>query len=163
MYHDAYKHRQRMSQMKNLHLKTVIMVCLVGISLSGCQTVQQLKFPDVLSGKKSSSEKSQVHQSKQTQASSSNLPLAQIFKLQPDLMNSIQQSSIQQVFNRNENPTAAQVTVIQSGLMDDSVSAIRTIYQFKKNEKQWFVVNVEKSYQCARGDSNKGFQTALCP
>lgn len=126
---------------------------IFSLTLSGCHSIQEAfkgekrVFPDGIQ---------QVNQKAFT------LPLAQILQLHPDLLNDVQQSSIEQVFNHNENPTAAQVTVIQSGLMDDSVAAIRTIYQFKKNENQWFVVKAAKSYQCARHSQTNQFQTVLC-
>lgn len=162
MDNDAYEYEQWMNIMKKTDLSRLVLTGLIGMLLSGCQNLQQFKFADVFNGTKSRSEQ-HIQQTKHAQIASSNLPLAQILKIQPDLLNTTQQSSIQQVFNHLENPTAAQVTVIQSGLLDDSVRAIRIIYQFKKNEKQWFVVHVEKSYQCARGAVKQGFQTTLCP
>ncbi|TCM70943.1 hypothetical protein EC844_101217 [Acinetobacter calcoaceticus] len=128
---------------------------LLAASLTACGTVQSLykKQPaaDV------------VPATKIEQAASTLSPLQQIFKLQPDLSQALNSVSIQQVFNQVESPTAAQITVVQSGLMDDSVSAIRTIYQFKQQNDQWSLAKTDKSYQCARGSNSKAFQTKLCP
>ena len=55
------------------------------------------------------------------------------------------------MFNRVESPTVSRITVIQTGLMDDSVSAIRTEYSFKLVDEKWQLQNKQKSYQCARG------------
>lgn len=90
-------------------------------------------------------------------------PLAQVLKRDAIHLAEPHNISIQQVFNRVESPTAAQVTVIQSGLMDDSVSAIRTLYQFKQQDQRWSLSNTEKSYQCLRGKNKQSFQTQLCP
>lgn len=135
-------------------MKKILSAAFVfSLTLSGCQSVQ-----GVFKGQKSKL----PHGVQQPNQKTSTSPLAQILKLQPDLLDEVKQSSIQQVFNQNVNPTAAQVTVIQSGLMDDAVSATRTIYQFKKNHNQWFVVNAARSYQCARHSLSNEFQTALC-
>lgn len=89
-------------------------------------------------------------------------PLQQVFKAQPEISREHQNTSIQQVFNRAESPTASKITVIQTGLMDDSVSAIKTEYLFKLNDEKWQLQSKQQSYQCARGKKSKGFQTALC-
>ena len=52
-------------------------------------------------------------------------PMQQVLKAQPEISKEHQNTSIQQVFNRVESPTVSRITVIQTGLMDDSVSAIK--------------------------------------
>ena len=99
---------------------------------------------------------------KKVNIGSSDTPLQQVFKAHPDLKKSSSNIDIRQVFNRVESPTAAQLIVTQTGLMDDSVRAIRTVYSFKSIKQDWALQNTQKSYQCARG-KNKAFQTALCP
>ena len=69
---------------------------------------------------------------------------------------------IDQQFNRAENPTDAEIIVEQAQL-DDSVAAIRTEYQLKRDQETWKVVNKKQSYQCARGGNTKTFQFELCP
>lgn len=90
-------------------------------------------------------------------------PLQQLFSLQPELVNELNQVSIQQVFNQAESPTAAQVTVLRTGLLDDSVQAIRTVYQFKLQDTgHWQLKQVQSSYQCQRGKNSTKFQLELC-
>ena len=86
--------------------------------------------------------------------------MQQVLKTQPEIVKEHNNTSVQQVFNRVESPTVSRITVIQTGLMDDSVSAIRTEYLFKLVDEKWQLQN--KSYQCARGKGSKGFQTQLC-
>jgi hypothetical protein len=62
-------------------------------------------------------------------------PMQQVLKAQPEISKEHQNTSIQQVFNRVESPTVSRITVIQTGLMDDSVSAIKTEYLFKLDDK----------------------------
>ena len=70
---------------------------------------------------------------------------------------------IRQYFNRVESPTAAEVKVTETGLMDDSVKSIRTVYRFKNVEGDWERTSTQKEFQCARGKNTKTFQTANCP
>ncbi len=81
---------------------------------------------------------------------------------QPDLFHEDSNLKIDQQFNSAENPTDAQVTVEQAQL-DDSVIAVRTEYQLKRNQDVWKVVNKKQSYQCARGENTETFQFDLCP
>ncbi|NNP73928.1 hypothetical protein A7P53_15195 [Acinetobacter defluvii] len=88
-------------------------------------------------------------------------PMQQVIKAQPSILKNQNSMSVRQVFNRVENPTAAQIAVIDSNLLDDSVSAIRTDYIFKRVDKAWKLQETKKSYQCQRGN-NKNFQTQRC-
>lgn len=88
--------------------------------------------------------------------------MQQVLKSQPEIVKEHNNTSVQQVFNRVESPTVSRITVIQTGLMDDSVSAIRTEYAFKLVDEKWQLQNKQKSYQCARGKGSRGFQTQLC-
>jgi hypothetical protein len=89
-------------------------------------------------------------------------PLQQVLKAQPNLLREEAMVEIRQVFNRKEAPTAAEIVVLEAGLMDDSVNAIRTVYQFKLAEKGWTLVDQKASYKCHRGKNTKTFQTELC-
>ena len=95
--------------------------------------------------------------------SSSDTPLDQVLKMRPDLREELATVEIRQFFNRVESPTVGQVKVTETGLMDDSVRSIQTIYHFRKEEKNWKMHNTEKFYQCARGSNTKTFQKAVCP
>ncbi len=81
---------------------------------------------------------------------------------QPNLFHDETNLKIDQQFNSAENPTDAEITVEQAQL-DDSVAAIRTEYQLKRDQETWKVVNKKQSYQCARGGNTKTFQFELCP
>lgn len=131
---------------------------LATVSLAGCNSLQSL-YPSALKTEKNVEQKTSpklVQPIVQT-------PLQQLHRLQPDLSTELNQVSIQQVFNRVESPTAAQVTVIQSGLMDDSIDAIRTVYQFKREDTgHWALKQTETSYKCQRGNNKKLFETKPC-
>ncbi|MCO8101659.1 hypothetical protein [Acinetobacter indicus] len=94
---------------------------------------------------------------------STETPLAQVLKERPDLRKQLATVELRQFFNNVESPTAAQVKVTETGLMDDSVRSIRTIYSFKLVNGDWEKVKTEKSYQCLRGKNTKTFQKAVCP
>jgi hypothetical protein len=94
---------------------------------------------------------------------SSDTPLAQVLKERPDLRKELATVEIRQYFNRVESPTAAEVKVTETGLMDDSVRSVRTIYRFKNVEGDWEHTSTQKEYQCQRGKNTKAFQTAVCP
>lgn len=66
-------------------------------------------------------------------------------------------------FERKEqHPTAAEVKVTETGLLDDSVKSVRTVYNFKLVDGDWEKTATKTSYQCARGKNTKNFQTAKC-
>ncbi|OEC89237.1 hypothetical protein [Acinetobacter sp. YK3] len=81
---------------------------------------------------------------------------------QPNLFHDENNLKIDQQFNMAENPTDAQITVEQAQL-DDSVVAVRTEYQLKRDQDVWKIVNKKQSYQCARGENTETFQFELCP
>ncbi len=72
--------------------------------------------------------------------SSSDTPLAKVLKERPDLVKELSTVEIRQFFNSVEAPTAAQVKVTETGLMDDSVRSIRTIYSFKHMDNDWKLI-----------------------
>ena len=80
---------------------------------------------------------------------------------QPNLFHDESNLKIDQQFNRAENPTDAEITIEQVQL-DDSVLAVRTQYQLKRDQAVWKIVNKQQSYQCARGANTKTFQFDLC-
>lgn len=116
----------------------------VGI-LSGCSTTQNLV--NKVSGK----------------VSGSDTPLAQVLKERTDLHKELSTVEIRQYFNRTEQPTVAEVKVTETNLLDDSVTSIRTIYNFKLIDGAWKRLGSQKAYQCGRGKNTKTFQTAHCP
>ena len=93
----------------------------------------------------------------------SDTPIQQVLQERPELLKDLATVEIRQFFNNIERPTAAQVKVTETGLKDDSVRSVRTIYSFKHIENNWELVNTHRSYQCMRGKNTKSFQAAQCP
>jgi hypothetical protein len=93
---------------------------------------------------------------------SSDTPLQQVLKERPDLRKNSATVEIRQFFNSVESPTAAQVKVTETGLKDDSIRSMRTIYSFKLVDGDWKKIDTEKSYQCMRSKNTKAFQKAKC-
>ena len=122
-----------------LRLLAVSALCLS--VLSGCAAAQKIAHKD----------------------GSSDTPLAQVLKERPDLRKELATVEIRQYFNRVESPTAAEVKVTETGLMDDSVRSIRSVYSFKNIDGQWKRIDMQKEYQCYRGKNTKTFQKAKCP
>lgn len=81
---------------------------------------------------------------------------------QPNLFHDESNLKIDQQFNTAENPTDAQIMVEQAQ-RDDSVVAVRTEYQLKRDGEVWKIVHKQQSYQCARGEKSGTFQFELCP
>lgn len=98
-----------------------------------------------------------------SKVSSPDTPLNQVLKERPELRQELSTVEIRQYFNRIESPNAGQVKVTETGLMDDSVKSIRTVYSFKLVDGEWNRVNTQKEYQCQRGKNTKTFQAAKCP
>ena len=113
---------------------------VLALGLTGCQTTQ-----DVIS---------KVH--------TPSTPLEQVLKQRSDLLNELATVEIRQYFNRVENPTSAEVKLTETGLMDDSVGSIRTVYNFKLEGRNWVEVAKKEEYKCVRGKNTKTFQTAKC-
>lgn len=113
--------------------------CTVGL-LSGCATTKELV----------------------NKVSSPDTPLAQVLKERPDLRQDLATVEIRQYFNRLESPTAAEVKVTETGLKDDSLTSMRTVYDFKWMDGKWEKTAKKTTYQCARGKNTKSFQAAKC-
>lgn len=102
-----------------------------------------------------------IAQSQQQAAVQKSTAIHAVLLDQPNLFHDETNLKIDQQFNRAENPTDAQVTVEQAQL-DDSVVAIRTEYELKRDQEVWKIVNKKQSYQCVRGDNTNKFQFELC-
>ncbi|WP_244782732.1 hypothetical protein [Acinetobacter sp. F-1] len=114
----------------------------LGMMMSGCTTTQQVI--------------AKVQ-------SSSDTPLEQVLQLRTDLRKELATVELRQFFDKVESPTIGQVKVTETGLMDDSVHSVQTIYYFKREDNSWMLQNTEKLYRCARGSNTKTFQKAVCP
>ena len=93
----------------------------------------------------------------------SDTPIAQVLNERSDLRKNLSTVELRQYFNQVENPTAAEVKLTETGLMDDSIRSIRTVYRFKNVGGQWQRIDKTQEYQCLRGKNTKTFQTAKCP
>ena len=102
-----------------------------------------------------------IAQSQQEAAVQKSTAIHAVLLDQPNLFHDETNLKIDQQFNRAENPTDAEITVEQAQL-DDSVAAIRTEYELKRDQQVWKIVNKKQSYQCARGDNTNKFQFELC-
>ena len=102
-----------------------------------------------------------IAQSQQQAAVQKSTAMHAVLLDQPNLFHDETNLKIDQQFNRAENPTDAEITVEQTQL-DDSVAAIRTEYELKRDQQVWKIVNKKQSYQCARGDNTNKFQFELC-
>lgn len=71
--------------------------------------------------------------------------------------------TLTQELNSVENPNQVIITLTESGLLDDSVQALQTTYDIKKDEHGWYLEDKEVAYQCARGENTKDFVIDLCP
>lgn len=83
--------------------------------------------------------------------------------MRPELQKDLATVEIRQFFNRVENPSIGQVKVTETGLQDDSIKSIQTIYHFSLENDKWQLTKTDESYKCARGKNTKTFQTAKCP
>jgi hypothetical protein len=130
-----------MMQMMNFRLSSLAILA-VTVLATGCATTQNVI--------------SQIH------PSSSNTPLEQVLKERSDLVHELATVEIRQYFNTVESPTLAEVKVTQTGLMDDSIAAKRTIYNFKLDGGKWVQVNKTNDHRCLRGKNTKDFQKENC-
>ena len=103
-----------------------------------------------------------INESQQQAAVQKSTAMHAVLLDQPNLFHDENNLKIDQQFNTAENPTDAQITVEQAQL-DDSVVAVRTEYQLKRDQDVWKIVNKKQSYQCARGENTETFQFELCP
>ena len=119
---------------------------LCSVVLSGCVSTQDLAVPKV------------VEPPYET-------PLDQILKERPELRENLATVEIRQYFNNVEAPTVAEVKVTETGLLDDSLRSIRTIYSFRDISGRWARVDTREEYQCKRGKTkkSKNFQKTKCP
>ena len=93
----------------------------------------------------------------------SDTPIAQVLNERSDLRKNLSTVELRQYFNQVENPTVAEVKLTETGLMDDSVKSIRSIYRFKNVDGQWQRIDKTQEYQCLRGKNTKTFQSKKCP
>ncbi|MGL4674660.1 MAG: hypothetical protein ACRCXK_07350 [Wohlfahrtiimonas sp.] len=62
-----------------------------------------------------------------------------------------------------ENPDQVIITLTETDLMDDSIQALQTTYDIKKDEHGWYLEDKEATYRCRRGKHTEEFTINLCP
>lgn len=73
--------------------------------------------------------------------------------------NELSNISITQSLDSIENPQKVYITVLQTDLLDDSVSSSKNIYTFIKKNDTWNLSNIKNTYKCRR---NNFFQEKNC-
>ena len=61
-----------------------------------------------------------------------------------------------------QSPTQALLTLLQTGLLDDSVEAMRYRMEFEAKGTQWQLVCVGRQVRCRSGRGSQEWSTALC-
>ncbi|MFM7530628.1 MAG: hypothetical protein ACKO63_19455 [Nodosilinea sp.] len=61
-----------------------------------------------------------------------------------------------------QSPTQALLTLLQTGLLDDSVEAMRYRMEFEAKGTQWQLVWVGRQVRCRSGRGSQEWSTALC-
>lgn len=140
--------------MKNL----ISVIALSLVVLSGCSTTQ--KVMDSVGSRKSVETKPVI--APKPIVEQNKTPLAQVLNERSDLRRDLATVEIRQYFNRVENPSVAEVKVTETGLLDDSIKSVRTVYSFKNVDGKWSRVETKKEYQCARGSDTTTFQSKKC-
>lgn len=69
---------------------------------------------------------------------------------------------ISQKLSSVESPTSVIITIEQSGLLDDSIAAIQTVFVFSLNNDIWTLSSKTTKQRCQRGRGHKGFSTKPC-
>lgn len=71
--------------------------------------------------------------------------------------------TLSQDLNRGESANKVMITLTESGLMDDSIAAIKTIYFIKQNDDAtWIIDEKFESRKCRRGEDAGVFTTDRC-
>lgn len=70
--------------------------------------------------------------------------------------------SVIQRVNSGESPDKAVVTIEESGLQDDSVSAEKTVFTMNYQNDRWKIVNRVKTHQCWPGRGHQDFSEQPC-
>lgn len=69
---------------------------------------------------------------------------------------------ITQQVNRGELPDRAVVTIEESGMQDDSVSAEKTVFTMRYQDGKWQIVNRIKTQRCWAGRGHQEFSEQRC-
>ncbi|HGJ5883727.1 hypothetical protein [Arsenophonus sp.] len=103
-------------------------------------------------------------QTKTTMSDNENKPIPLAIKMmgnsfQPDVSNVV----ITQRTNRVESPDSVEVSIVESGLLDDSVEAIKTIFTFILKDDKWILEKPQDVLiKCYEGRGHKNFSPETC-
>lgn len=90
-----------------------------------------------------------------------NSPIQAVLLDQPNLLNNASNLSISQQMNALEDPSNAQVTILQTEPSEDAVSKTRTEYLLKKDETVWKIVNKNKVINVQKARKQQTFKLIL--
>lgn len=90
-------------------------------------------------------------------------PLQAVLADNPFTENDLSTLSLSQELNRGENADKVMITLIESGLLDDSIFATKNVYFIKRGEQGWSVDEKFKTQKCRRGEDTSSFISANCP
>ncbi|MDR5610230.1 MULTISPECIES: hypothetical protein [unclassified Arsenophonus] len=99
-----------------------------------------------------------------TMSDNENKPIPLAIKMmgnnfQPDVSNVV----ITQRTNRVESPDSVEVSIVESGLLDDSVEAIKTIFTFILKDDKWILEKPQDVLiKCYEGRGHKDFSPETC-
>ena len=90
-------------------------------------------------------------------------PLQAVLADNPFTENELSTLSLSQELNRAGNADKVMITLVESGLMDDSIFATKNVYFLKRGEQGWNVDEKFKTQKCRRGEDTSSFTSANCP
>lgn len=100
---------------------------------------------------------------KNSSAQLADSPIQAVLLDQPDLLNDASNLDISQQMNAADDPSNAQVTILQTDPSEDAITKVRTEYLLKRDQQVWKIVNKKQSYQCTKGQETPDFQVSPCP
>lgn len=119
-----------------------LIVCAIASLISGC---------------------SNTHAEKKGSISKENYPLQMALHLMgASFQDDVSDLSVTQHVNRVESPDKAVVTIEASGLLDDSVSAEKTVFTMNYENDAWHIVSRVKTQRCWPGRGHTGFSAQPC-
>ncbi len=79
-----------------------------------------------------------------------------------NFQNDISTLNITQDINSKESPSEVVVTIEELDLLDDSVSAEKTIFNMNYSDNRWRIVSKEKKQRCWPGRGQQEYSDKLC-
>lgn len=85
-----------------------------------------------------------------------------LYSMGKNFQNDISSLNITQNVNSRESPSEAVVTIEELDLLDDSVSAEKTIFKMNYSDNRWQIVSKEKKQRCWPGRGHQEYSDKLC-